>query len=65
MPIIRRTNSLQPIDLSNKKIIYSKDYTRSVPDYQSQNTSFKNSTVRYTKFRKEFTHDYSHETRID
>lgn len=65
MPIIRRTNSLQPIDLSNKKIIYSKDYTRSIPDYQSQDTSFKNSTVRYTKFRKEYAHDYCHETRID
>lgn len=54
MPLVRRINSLQPIDLSNKKIIYTKDYTRNIPDYQSPDKSYKNSTVRYSKFRKEF-----------
>lgn len=54
MPIVRRINSLQQIDLSNKKIIYTKDYTRNIPNYQSTDKIYKNSTVRYSKFRKEF-----------
>ncbi|HDV8364273.1 TPA: Rep protein [Bacillus cereus] len=58
-PKVRRTNSLQPIDLSNQKIVYSKQYTRNIPDFQSSDKSFKNSTVRYTKFRKEHINDYN------
>ncbi|SCY42841.1 rolling circle replication-associated protein [Lysinibacillus fusiformis] len=57
MPLVRRTNSLQPIDLSNKNIVYSKEYTRNIPDFQSPDKSFKNSTVRYSKFRKGFNND--------
>ncbi|MDM5460559.1 rolling circle replication-associated protein [Bacillus cereus] len=59
-PKVRRTNSLQPIDLSNQKIVYSKQYTRNIPDFQTKDNSFKNSTVLYTKFTKEdIHHDYN------
>lgn len=59
-PIVRRINSLQAVDLSNKNIVYSKEYTRNIPDFLSPDKSFKNSTVRYSKYRKGFTNnDYN------
>jgi len=56
-PTVRRTNSLQPIDLPDENIVYSKEYTRNIPDFQSPDKTFKNSTVHYTKYRKEFIND--------
>lgn len=51
-PQVLRINSLQPIDLPEANIIYTKEYTRNIPDFQSPDKSFKNSTVNYTKYRK-------------
>ena len=59
-PIVRRINSLQPIDLPETNIIYTKEYTRNIPDFQSPDKNFKNSTVHYTKYRKGLiNNDYS------
>ncbi|MCT6925128.1 Rep protein [Metasolibacillus sp.] len=59
-PTIRRINSLQPIDLPKTNIIYTKEYTRNIPDFQSPDKNFKNSTVHYTKYRKGLiNNDYS------
>ncbi|WP_234712514.1 rolling circle replication-associated protein [Bacillus altitudinis] len=54
-PLVRRTNSFKLTDLSDGQILYSKEYTRNIPDFHSTINSYKESTVRYTKFRKECT----------
>ncbi|WP_243153487.1 rolling circle replication-associated protein [Senegalia massiliensis] len=57
LPEIKHFNTYgeKPFDLEEKNIVYTKTYTRKVPkfEYGGIDISFKESTVKYTKIRKE------------
>ncbi len=64
MPITNKTTSEELIDFSNENVVFTKTYTRKVPNYhlfQSLNDelTFTESKVRYTKIRKDFSNGYS------
>lgn len=64
MPITTRMTQHELFDFSNENVVFSKIYSRKVPDFYKplnigiENISFKTSTVRYTRIRKEQQHDY-------
>jgi len=57
LPEIKHFNTYgeKPFDLEQKNIVYTKTYTRKVPkfEYGGIDISFKESSVKYTKIRKE------------
>ena len=55
MPRVRKISTSQPLDLSNKDILYSKNYSRKIldfTDFTSEFPTFKHGTVHYTKIKK-------------
>ena len=58
-PITTRTTQYGLYDFSNENVVFSKTYSRKVPDFYNpmnfgnEDLSFKTSTVRYTRIRKE------------
>ena len=67
-PIVKRITIDERIDFSNDDVVYSKTYSRTIPDFASlqrnlemdNSLSFKKSTVLYTKIRKEVNNDYDY-----
>ena len=63
-PITRRMTQYELSDFSNENVVFSKVYSRKVPDFYSlintgtESTSFKTYVVKYTRMRKEENHDY-------
>ena len=59
MPITKRMTQYELFDFSNENVVFSKTYSRKVPDFNNplnlgtEDISFKASTVRYTRIRKE------------
>lgn len=59
MPITTRSTQYELSDFSNENVVFSKVYSRKVPDFYNplnigkEDISFKTSTVRYTRIRKE------------
>lgn len=59
MPITTRSTQYELSDFSNENVVFSKVYSRKVPDFYNplnigkENVLFKTSTVRYTRIRKE------------
>ena len=59
MPITKRMTQYELSDFSNENVVFSKIYSRKVPDFHSamnlgtEDTAFKISKIRYTRIRKE------------
>lgn len=58
-PLVEKFSSTKEIDLTNKNIVYTNEYTQKVPIFRAcvaennRNVEFENRTVRYTKIKKE------------
>jgi hypothetical protein len=58
-PITKRMTQYELFDFSNENVVFSKTYSRKVPDFYNPinigtgDISFKTSKVRYTRIRKE------------
>ena len=63
MPITRKTTEEELIDFSQENVVFTKIYSRKVPDYHNpfnnldNGVTFTESTVRYTKIRKDVLYD--------
>lgn len=63
-PIIKRKTQDELSDFSNDNVVFSKTYSRKVPDFYNplnigaEDMTFKTSTVKYTRIRKGEKHDY-------
>lgn len=63
MPITRKTTEEELIDFSQENVVFTKIYSRKVPDYHNpfnnldNGVTFTESTVRYTKIRKDILYD--------
>ncbi|WP_049946783.1 rolling circle replication-associated protein [Bacillus cereus] len=58
-PLVEKFSSTKEIDLTDKNIVYTNEYTQKVPIFKAcaaennRNVEFENRTVRYTKIKKE------------
>jgi hypothetical protein len=70
-PIIRHMTACEWFDFSNQNVVFSKTYSRKIPEFHNpigssingieNNISFREGTVRYTRIRKEVHNDCDNE----
>ncbi|MFS0660906.1 Rep protein [Niallia alba] len=59
LPIVKKFSSTNEMDLTNKNVIYTNEYTQKIPifkafsDNGSRNIEFEDRTVKYTKIKKD------------